>query len=70
MKDQEFGQIDLPFHSDKITTVDPYENPHILKIYTKNGKIWSLYKRKGKIKLSKKWTIDKSHRDINADWKV
>lgn len=44
--------IDLPFSQSKILTVEIYKN--IIKIYTLNGKIYNIYNKKGKLKLSKK----------------
>lgn len=44
----------LPFHSDMITQIDTESNPHIMQIHTKNGKIWTIYKRRSRFKLSKK----------------
>ena len=49
----------MPFNTDKIIRIDPFTNPHILYIYTKNGKKWFMYKCKGKMKLSKKWVLEK-----------
>ncbi len=49
--------MDMPFDDDKIERIDYTTNPHILKIYTKNGKVWSIYKRNDKFKISKKVVI-------------
>lgn len=47
------GFIDFPFQTNKINRVTEF-NPNIFLVHTENGKIWTIYMRRGKLKLSKK----------------